>query len=82
MSISNRTDRIFLGKNLVFLRLIELGILAHESIEVNAQVGVELILQLVDIACYLREVQEQHLILSLQRRRMLTYPQISKKFQL
>ena len=70
---------IFLGKNLLFLGLVIGSILTYESIEIDAQVGVELVLQLVDITRYLREIQEQHLILSLQRRRMLPYPQIAKK---
>ncbi len=35
-------------------------------------------LKLVDITRNLGEIEEQHLILALQRRRMLAYPQISK----
>ena len=53
--------------------------MTNKSIEVDAEIRIKLSLKLVDITRNLGEIEEQHLILSLQRSRMLAYPQISKK---
>ena len=53
--------------------------MTDKSIEVDAEIRIKLSLKLIDITRNLGEIEEQHLILSLQRSRMLSYPQISKK---
>ena len=62
-----------------FLR-IRLAIAAHETIQFYGTIEVEVTLQGIDITTYLREVEKKHLILALQLRRMLSYPELSKKW--
>ncbi len=56
------------------------GILLHEAVQLNGEIGVEPLFQHVYLARDLREVQEQHLVSPLQVGGVMADPQVAEQF--
>ena len=56
------------------------SILLYKTIQLDAEIGIESFLQNFYLTCYLRKIQKQYLVNSLQGCRMLPYPQTTEEF--